>query len=373
MERRSGKEIIRSVFKWGLFIGSGFLYLFTVLSGYAGWINPETWAFPAMLALMFFPLYLITVAITIGWNIYNYVSPLAIIGDVVVVLLIYPFLLVFPLGSPKVKYANETTFTVMSYNSFYCNDTEIKNPVRSRTLDFILTTKADIVCLQEQYSVATAVSHGKATDTQIQQIKALYPYRYEPGSRELVILSRYPITPLAGDEGKMFFYYQAVRVDVKGTPVTVLNVHMPSFGLSDQERQVVNQMQKGAEGISESAEEMSNSIYGKLAKAFANRSQAAKVIRNFCDTVKGDLIVCGDFNDVPGSFAYRIVRGNDLKDVYTETYTGYTPTFHDYMMYFHIDQMFYRGDMRALDFMRGNLKSSDHYPIVATFAIPTSR
>lgn len=368
----SHKETILEIVRYSLLGLSVWLYFFTLLAGYSGWINPEKWALPAMLALGFLPLFVVCVAATVGWNIYNFRSPIAIIGDVVMALLVFPFFTLCPFGSAKLRRADEKVLTVMSYNSFYCNDTQFENPVRSRTLDYIITTYADIVCLQELYSLDAAGTHGKATETQIRRVKQMYPYRVEPGSRELVILSRYPLTMLDGDNGKLFFQYQAVRANVSGTPVTIVNVHMPSFGLSDEERQIVRKMKSRPSDIKDGAEEIRHTIYGKLAQAFAARAQAARVIRHFCDTVKGDLIVCGDFNDVPGSYTYRTVRGDDMRDVYTETAKGYTCTFHAYMMYFHIDQMFYRGDMRALSFRRGVVKSSDHYPIVGTFALPVT-
>lgn len=373
MGRRWNKQNLR---KWGgiaLIAATSLLFLFALLAGYAGFISPIFWAFPSMLALVFLPLFLLSVLVTLGWNLYDFRHPVSIAGDVLFAVLLWPFLTVFPFGSRKTPYPNERTFTVMSFNTFYCNDIEYSNPVRSRTVDYIIERRADIVCLQEIYDLDAATTHGKATTAQVQHLKTLYPYRYEPGGRELVFLSRYPITPISGDEGKLFFQYQIVRINVAGTPVTVINVHLPSFGLSDGERQVVNQMKEGKDGVSESAREMRTSIYGKLSNAFATRANAARIIRSVADTIKGDLIVCGDFNDVPGSYAYRTIQGGDLRDVYRDTYTGYVPTFHNYMMYFHIDQMFYRGDMRALSFERGDVSSSDHYPIVGTFAIPKQK
>ncbi len=358
----------RVVVRYVLTAASAFLFLCALLSGYAGWINPSFWALPSMLALVFLPLFVLTVACMVAWNIYSFRSVMAITSDVVVFLLLYPLSVVSPFGSKKLKRSDEKVFTVMSYNSFYCNDSEYDNPVRSRTLDYVITAGADIVCMQELYSLDAAGTHGKATDTQIQKVKSMYPYRVEPGSRELVVLSRFPLTVVGGDNGKLFFQYEVVRAYVMGTPVTIVNVHLPSFGLSDEERQIVNKM-KDSE-IQETTEDIRHTIYGKLARAFEVRAEAAKVIRSLCDTIKGDLIVCGDFNDVPGSYAYRTVRGADLRDVYTETAKGYTCTFNAYMMYFHIDQMLYRGDMRALAFRRGTLRSSDHYPIMGTFALP---
>lgn len=366
-------KIIREIAYYILLVASGWLFLFSLLAGYAGWINPEFWALPSMLALAFIPFFILALVAMVGWNIYNYRSVPAIVGDAVIALLLYPFLIVCPFGSSKVVNKGEKKFTVLSYNTYYCNDVRIPNPVRSRTLDYIITSGADIVCLQELYSLDAAGTHGKATDTQIDKVKQLYPYRVEPGDRELVILSRFPLTVLGGDNGKLFFQYQAVRADVYGIPVTVVNVHMPSFGLSDEERQIVRNAKESADGIKGSASEMRHTVYGKLAHAFEVRAEAARVIRHLCDTVKGDLIVCGDFNDVPGSYAYRTVRGDDLRDVYTETAKGYTPTFNNYLMYFHIDQMFYRGNLRAIKFVRGNVNSSDHYPITGTFALrPTA-
>lgn len=364
---------LHSTAGWAARLCTWSLFLLTFLAGTAGWINPATWALPAMLALCFLPLFILSFTATLAWVIHSYRSPASIAGGVLMALMIYPLLTVCPVSQPKKPRPGERELTVVSYNSFYCNDTEFDNPVRSRTLDYLITSKADIVCLQELYSLDAAGTHGKATQTQIEQVKQLYPYRYEPGDRELVILSRFPITPLHGDNGKLFFQYQAVSVDVNGTPVTVVNVHLPSFGLSDDERQIVRKLREGSGGLKEGAGEMRHTIYGKLALAFAERAHAAEIIRDYADTVKGNLIVCGDFNDVPGSYSYRTIKSAGLRDAYNETATGYTYTYNAYMMFFHIDQMLYRGDMRAVSFRRGTVKSSDHYPIRTTFALPASK
>lgn len=351
-------------------IATCMLFVLAILGGYAGWINPEKWALPAMLALAMPPLIVASVGATVAWCAYNRKHPIAFFGYATCLLLLYPFFTLCPVSRPENPRHNERVFTVLSYNSFYCNDTQFENPVRSRTLDYILTQRADVVCLQELYSLDAAGTHGKATDTQIEAVKRLYPYRIEPGDRELVILSRFPIKILDGSTGDLFFQWQAAEVDYYGTPLTVVNVHLPSFGLDDEERQIVHKLGEGTHGIKEGAGEIRHTIYGKLAKAFATRAQAAKVIRNYAKTVKGNVIVCGDFNDVPGSYAYRTIRDAGLSDLYTDVASGYTFTFNAYLMYFHIDQMLYKGDMRGVKFTRGDVKSSDHYPITGSFALP---
>ena len=56
-----------------------------------------------------------------------------------------------------------------------------------------------------------------------------------------------------------------------------------------------------------------------------------------------------------------------MRDAYTDSAFGPTITYIDSRFYFHIDQILYRGDMRAVGIERGNIKSSDHYPLIATF------
>jgi len=38
-------------------------------------------------------------------------------------------------------------------------------------------------------------------------------------------------------------------------------------------------------------------------------------------------------------------------------------------MYFGIDHILYRGDLHPLSMHRGGLRSSDHYPLIATFYV----
>ena len=58
--------------------------------------------------------------------------------------------------------------------------------------------------------------------------------------------------------------------------------------------------------------------------------------------------------------------GDDLHDAYADAAFGPTITYHENRFYFRIDQILYRGP-EILSIDRGNCKSSDHYPMIATF------
>ena len=81
------------------------------------------------------------------------------------------------------------------------------------------------------------------------------------------------------------------------------------------------------------------------------------------------MIVCGDFNDTPGSYSYRTVRGDDMRDAYLDCAFGPAITYHDNRFYFKIDHVLYRGNLRAVDIERGRIDASDHYPLLATFVL----
>ena len=110
-----------------------------------------------------------------------------------------------------------------------------------------------------------------------------------------------------------------------------------------------------------------HNIIPKLLDAFKMRAQQVDSIAKFLDSATADVILMGDFNDVPGSYAYRAMTKSGLKDAYNSCAFGPMITYNDNRFYFRIDHIFYRGAMKAVRVKRGNLKSSDHYPLKATF------
>ena len=119
--------------------------------------------------------------------------------------------------------------------------------------------------------------------------------------------------------------------------------------------------------------EFKGSIRQKMRKAFRHRAEDAEALRECIDEIPRDvpLIVCGDFNDVPASWCYNMIRGDDLRDAYEETNFGPAITYNLHAFYFHIDQMLYRGPLVALDLTVNKINTSDHYPLIGEFQFKT--
>ena len=196
-------------------------------------------------------------------------------------------------------------------------------------------------------------------------------------STDIKVISKYPVKRLEkiGYDSKGMARYDFYEFNFpKEKKLVVAMVHLYSYGLSEEERMVVTDI-NSVETAKSSVREFKGSIRQKLGEAFKTRAVDAVKLREELDDISKNipLIVCGDFNDVPASWTYNIIRGDDLRDAYSETNFGPAITYNLHAFYFHIDQMLYRGPLRALDLSVGDINSSDHYPLLAEFEFLPSK
>ena len=109
------------------------------------------------------------------------------------------------------------------------------------------------------------------------------------------------------------------------------------------------------------------SLVEKIQRAYEVRAQQAAMVRTVIDNSGDNVIVCGDFNDVPASYSYWTVRGNDLRDAYVDAARTPFYTYNRNRFLFHIDHTFYKGALKAVECRRDRVGWSDHYPVVTTF------
>ena len=81
------------------------------------------------------------------------------------------------------------------------------------------------------------------------------------------------------------------------------------------------------------------------------------------------VIVFGDFNDVPASYAYTKIKGK-LKDAFAETGSGLGCTFNDKYYHFRIDYVLYDpGAFTPIQYKTDKVNYSDHYPVLCQIKI----
>lgn len=344
------------------------VYLLTIASAFGGYIPPKIWSFPSVLVLALPYMTGLTIACALGWLLARRLV-MAGLGVGVILLCSAPMLAASPIGHKRSPEPGRKVYTLLTYNITHGDDMRGKDLSRSSTFDYIMRTDADIVVLQELHEFSTKeIKHFP--DSMRDSLFAQYPYRLASDPDVLAILSKYPVratlrnspTPRGRSE------FVGYSLDVDGHKLDIINCHLTSYLLTDEERQVVTGI-RDTETARQSFDELKGSILVKLKESFRKRADDATELRGVLDSIGAGtpVIVCGDFNDVPASWTYRTVMGPDLRDAYRETCFGPTYTFNRHLFLFHIDQILYRGPLDFLSVSRGRINSSDHYPLLATF------
>lgn len=363
--------IIRIILKILSFI----LFAVTMLAAYGGKINPEYMTIPSVLVLALPYLAIATFIVGVIWLFSNsFIMPVA--AAVTIIVGWGTLKDVTPIAFSKTPYNPKSTFRIMSFNCLHLADTTKSHLPGNRAIKFLVESGADIICLQELMNLENASEIHHWSRGLIDSLYAAYPYQAGTTGNDLKVLSKYPVKMLDiksnNEEDEDFWRgrrrWRLFEVNIKGFKLPILNFHMTPYELTDTEREVVTEI-KGVRTAKQSYYEFRSEIFPKLGVAFRARS---KTVGEMASTTAGinPIIACGDFNDVPGSWAYNIMRKAGFSDAYTETSLGPTNTFNQFLFLFHIDQIFYRGySLRALDTKRHSINTSDHYPIEATFEI----
>ena len=289
-----------------------------------------------------------------------------------------------PLNMPQDVDDTAGTFTVMTYNvaSFPHMYTQDSSTVMRNILDI----DADFVLMQDMPHWIRDYHYDtiKGLKPYYEELCRKYPYRSHPYADEVAILSRYPFSVDTIVEAKRGFetlsylqdleHYPAMAYDVvvNGNKLRLISAHLQSYGLSKQEKGIMGAAPQDTLSIMSGSKLEHMSFVDKLNRAFSLRASDAHALREAIDRGPESVIVCGDFNDVAGSYAYRTVMGDDMIDSWAQAGRGYAWTFALHRFYFKIDHILYRGDIHAVDAKVYNklpltYTASDHYPLVTKF------
>ena len=122
------------------------------------------------------------------------------------------------------------------------------------------------------------------------------------------------------------FYARAFDVLVPGHKVRFFNLHLHSIQLSNDDKQFYVDLTKlKTKDKPSEAKQASKTIFAKLTNAFRQHAQEAALLRQVINQSDANVIVCGDFNDVPMSYAYRKIMGNDMTDAWVKCGFGPQP------------------------------------------------
>jgi len=331
-----------------------------LVTGYAGTMSPlshSAWwgVFPLAFPIVFWATLLMLVLQLIWYRRGALVLALAFICCA------GPSLTYCPLNifNPKAP-ADAGSLTLLTYNTRAETLCTAENPYIA---EYILSQDADIVTLQESHLLLSAKAGAKERAL-ADSLRRRYPHiSFGGATGSQPVLSKYPIEPIHLDVTRGSFYngdISAYRVILPtGRRIAVFNVHMQSLRLADTSLRNAAENDSGRKIVLE-----------KLLTAAQDRARQVNKLQQWLRLYGGpDVIISGDFNDVPGCYAIRSLADVGFESVYPRVGFGPMITFNDRYLYFCIDHVLTRGSLKPLSLGRGNLKASDHYPLTVKFAI----
>ncbi len=278
----------------------------------------------------------------------------------------------FPVHAGKIKSTiSSNSIKFLTYNTKMCG--ELKKHTRhshNKVIQYVLDSDADIVCLQE-----FTVSDKKEYLTLEDAYRAFkkYPYKHIQFKQKnkdngVATFSKYPIIR----KGKIDYpsnYNNSIYsdIDIRGKIIRVINNHLESNRLTENDKNLPRKLKNNFDA--DNLTGITRHFSHKLGAAYKLRAVQADSVAKIIAKSPYKVIACGDFNDVPSSYAYTKIKGK-LKDAFAETSTGLGWTFNDRYYHFRIDYILYDSNaFTPIEYKANKVNYSDHYPVLCQINI----
>jgi endonuclease/exonuclease/phosphatase family metal-dependent hydrolase len=349
-----------------------------VLGSYVKFFDPEQWWFLGLLTLSL-PYILITLLIfffcwLFAKKVWMLISVLAIVVCWKAVLNVFPFHLSDKFRMEKAS----NTIRVMSWNVEHFDILEHKThpEKKHQMMELIKQYQPDIACFQEMVAGDDDRSINYLGDFNRSLQFTGYHYSYEveldfdqAHHFGIIIFSKFPIInkqtiSIPPNDYNSIFQY--IDVEAYNDTVRVFNIHLQSLKFTKQNLRYIDDPDINTDKtLSES-----KSIISKLKRGFIKRSHQSEKVRGEIDKSPYPVIVCGDFNDVPNSYAYCKI-GDKLNDAFVEKGIGFGRTFSGISPTLRIDNIFTDKRFTIEQFTRISKKLSDHFPVITDVSLHT--
>ncbi|MFI3305946.1 MAG: endonuclease/exonuclease/phosphatase family protein [Rikenellaceae bacterium] len=244
---------------------------------------------------------------------------------------------------------------VMSYNVRTLKDDDGES-VSKRVCEYLDESGCDIICLQEFYG-----TNSRKVERYMPKVA-----KYNLAQKwDLRIYTRYPIV----DRGDIFEKYgfesgHAIWADVVVSPDTlrVVAAHLQSTSIKVSD----------SDYLTSSKVMTDNNSYRKVLNIVRRyqlsciaRAEQARALAAFVGESPYPIVVTGDFNDTPASYAYNTVsRG--MSDSFRECGNGYSYTFRGFFNMLRIDYILTGDRVTPLSYsVDKQMNVSDHLPVTS--------
>ena len=350
-KRRSGKEWMLLLLDIAVVVAMAVLLFATVTTIIVQYISPAKTGVLSVLALGAPVVYLLDIVVLLYWVArWRWrMAVVALVSVVVGLFYVSRYYRADIMREHETKYIERHFTKVMTYN--------VHEGRNEGLVDTIFKINPDILSLQE---IATTTENW-------QRLAERYNTTYRDGDGSSnQILSRYrilrsgPIDTLPRSRAM----WADLRID-KDT-VRVASLHLRSTAIRKEDTQFLENHEYILDGERKTK---LHSIVSRLVENNRHRAVQAQLVAKFVASTPHPVILCGDFNDVPLSYTYYIIR-RGLNDTFSEMADGYAYTYDTTYGLLRIDNIFVSPSIEVISYeVFGDMAFSDHYPVVARLKI----
>jgi endonuclease/exonuclease/phosphatase family metal-dependent hydrolase len=267
-----------------------------------------------------------------------------------------------PADDSKVNKASIMSYNVRIFDNFKWSGEDNSG---ERMLDFIAGEQPDIICLQE-FMVKRMGEFGTRN---IRNKLDFAPYVHTKYMNEgvlskvgLAMFSKYPIINKGGkslsDKGPSYIYSDIL---INSDTIRFFNIHLESNRFDQNQINLIDSLISGNPGDKKSEY---IGIIKNMKAAYIKRSVQAEIIRETVKSSPYPVVITGDFNDTPVSYAYHTIS-EELHDAFVKSGGGLGASYREFILPLRIDYILHDPQIKSSGFKTHNLRLSDHRPIQA--------
>ena len=267
----------------------------------------------------------------------------------------------------KVMSYNVKLFDLYNYNK----DWTYNYTGRNEIFQYLRQEKPEIIAFQEYFH--DSKNQFTTRDSLIRILDSKYYHEYFPFINNnhhygIATFSKHPIVAKGEIKFSNDTHNSAIFSDIKinEDTVRVYNAHLQSIKLNKEDFLFTESKSKSeddGELLGNEFAKDSRKLLSKLKIAFVERAHQAKLLKEHMNESPYPIVLCGDFNDTPCSFATRTIS-KKLKDAFEISGKGFGKTYNGKMPSFRIDYILHDKSFISRGFTTDkSILSSDHFPI----------